>query len=143
MFLGEYDHNLDEKNRVIIPRKFRETVNGEFIITRGMDHCLFAFSLSEWETIEQKLKALPVTKKDARAFTRFFFSSATEVTCDKQGRILIPPLLKEYANLEKECVLIGVSNRFEIWDKSRWVQYTVRSEETFNELAEDLLDFHL
>lgn len=143
MFLGEFYHNLDEKNRLIVPSRFREMLNGEFIITRGMEQCLFAFPMEEWEVIERKLRALPFTKKDIRAFTRFFFSSATEAICDKQGRVLIPPLLKEYAHLKKECVLIGVSNRFEIWDKTNWIHYMKESEETLNELAEELIDFNL
>ena len=141
MFLGEYQHTIDDKGRIIIPAKFREALGSEFIITRGLDQCLFVYPKAEWAVLEQKLKSLPLMKSDARAFTRFFFSGATECELDKQGRINIPKNLCEYAKLEKECVVIGVSNRVEIWSKEVWEQYFQQSEQSFNEIAEKLVDF--
>lgn len=141
MFMGEYQHTIDEKGRMIIPSKFRDDLGSSFVVTRGLDQCLFVYPLSEWEVLEQKLKALPLMKSDARAFTRFFFSGATECELDKQGRVNIPNNLREHAKLDKECVVIGVSNRVEIWSKSMWENYFDQSEESFNEIAEKLVDF--
>jgi MraZ protein len=143
MFMGEYQHNIDEKGRMIIPSKFREELGSEFILTRGLDQCVFGYPLSEWKVIEEKLKALPFTKKDARAFTRFFFSGAAECQLDKQGRVNIASPLRDYAKLEKDCVVIGVSNRIEIWSKSVWEDYFSKSEDSFGEIAESLMDFDL
>ena len=109
MFMGEYENKLDAKGRMIVPSKFRYDLNERFIITRGLDKCLFGYTLEEWQTIEEKMKALPMTKRDARKFMRMFFSGAIEVEIDKQGRINIPAKLREYANLDKECTVIGVS----------------------------------
>lgn len=141
MFMGEYQHSVDAKGRLIIPAKFREQLGEQFVITRGLDQCLFGYTMDEWKKIEEKLKELPVTKKDARAFTRFFFSGATEVELDKQGRVNIPSTLLSYAQLEKECIILGVSNRFEIWAKDSWEQYFAESEDSFNDIAENLADF--
>lgn len=143
MFMGEYHHNIDTKGRLIIPAKFREELGESFVITRGLDQCIFGYPQSEWKILEEKLKALPVTKKDARAFTRFFFSGAVECEIDKQGRINIPANLLNYGKLEKECVIIGVSNRIEIWNKEIWEEYFAASEESFTEIAENMLDFHI
>jgi MraZ protein len=143
MFMGEYQHSIDEKGRMIIPSKFREELGTEFILTRGLDQCVFGYPLSEWKIIEDKLKALPFTKKDARAFTRFFFSGAAECQLDKQGRVNIASPLRDYAKLEKDCVVIGVSNRIEIWSKSVWEEYFSKSEDSFGEIAESLMDFDL
>lgn len=143
MFMGEYHHNIDQKGRMIIPAKFRELLGDNFVITRGLDQCLFGYPHEEWQTLENKLKTLPFTKKDARAFTRFFFSGAAECEIDKQGRINIAPPLRDYARLEKECVVIGVSNRLEIWSKSNWETYFNASEESFAEIAESMMDFDL
>ncbi|UTR10978.1 division/cell wall cluster transcriptional repressor MraZ [Evansella sp. LMS18] len=143
MFMGEYHHNIDEKGRMIIPAKFREELGTTFVVTRGMDKCLFVYPEQEWKQLEQKLKTLPFTKKDARAFTRFFFSGAAECGLDKQGRVNIAPTLRTYASLEKECVVIGVSNRVEIWSKSIWEEYFAESEESFGEIAEGIVDFEL
>lgn len=123
LFIGEYQHNIDSKGRVIIPSRFREDLGYKFVITKGLDHCLFVYSLQEWENLETKLKTLPLTNKDARAFVRFFFSGAAECEADKQGRVLIPANLREYAKLDKDVVVIGVSTRVEIWDKTLWDQY--------------------
>ena len=143
MFMGEYHHSIDTKGRLIVPSKFRDTLGEMFIITRGLDQCLFGYPLSEWSIIEEKLKGLPLTKKDARAFTRFFFSGATESELDKQGRINIPAPLLSYAKLEKECVILGVSNRIEIWSKQIWEDYFVESEESFAEIAENMIGFDI
>lgn len=141
MFMGEYQHAVDTKGRLIVPSKFREPLGGQFVLTRGLDHCLFGYPMDEWKALEEKLKALPVTKKDARAFTRFFFSGATEVEVDKQGRINIPASLRSYAKIERNCVVIGVSGRIEIWAEHLWNDYYAESEESFNDIAENILDF--
>lgn len=141
MFIGEYQHNIDVKGRLIIPSKFRDKLGETFIVTRGLDQCLFGYSLAEWSVIEDKLKTLPLTKKDARAFTRFFFSGAIECEMDKMGRINIAPNLRQYAKLEKECVVVGVTNRIEIWDQTTWNTYMNESEDSFGEIAENLIGF--
>jgi len=143
MFMGEFQHSIDEKGRIIIPAKFRDLLGTSFVVTRGLDQCLFVYPVTEWEQLEQKLKTLPLMKSDARAFTRFFFSGATECEWDKQGRVNIPSNLRQYAKLEKECVVLGVSNRVEIWSRSTWEQYFEQSEESFNEIAEKLVDFDI
>lgn len=143
MFMGEYQHNIDTKGRIIVPAKFRELLGETFVITRGLDRCLFGYPLEEWKQVEEKLKALPLTKKDARAFTRFFFSGASECELDKQGRINIPTPLVSYAQLEKECVVLGVSNRIEIWSKELWEDYFEESEESFAEIAENMIGFDI
>ncbi len=141
--MGEYHHTIDIKGRMIVPSKFREGLGESFVITRGLDQCLFVYPMSEWRVIEEKLKALPLTKKDARAFTRFFFSGATECEIDKQGRVNIATPLLQYAKLEKECVVIGVSNRIELWSKSIWENYVAEQEDSFEEIAENMIDFDL
>ncbi|EKN66331.1 cell division protein MraZ [Neobacillus bataviensis LMG 21833] len=143
MFMGEYHHSIDNKGRIIVPSKFRDELGDMFIITRGLDQCLFGYPVSEWALIEEKLKGLPLTKKDARAFTRFFFSGATESELDKQGRINIPAPLLQYGKLEKECVILGVSNRIEIWSKQIWEDYFTQSEESFAEIAENMIGFDI
>lgn len=143
MFMGEYQHNLDAKGRIIVPAKFREGLGEKFVLTRGLDQCLFVYPIEEWQALENKLKQLPLTKRDARKFTRFFLSGASECEIDKQGRISIPQPLRNYANLNKQCIVIGVSNRIEIWDESEWQQYVTESEESFAEIAENLMDFDL
>ncbi|MDT8859129.1 division/cell wall cluster transcriptional repressor MraZ [Alkalihalobacillus sp. MEB130] len=141
MFMGEYRHNVDEKGRMIVPAKFRDSLGSSFVVTRGLDRCLFVYPQEEWSKLENKLKTLPFTKKDARAFTRFFFSGATECELDKQGRVNIASPLREYAQLDKECVVIGVSNRVEIWSKTIWEEYFAESEDSFSEIAENIVDF--
>ncbi|MCH1640368.1 division/cell wall cluster transcriptional repressor MraZ [Paenibacillus timonensis] len=142
MFMGEFQHSIDDKGRIIIPAKFRDLLGSSFVVTRGLDQCLFVYPMQEWEVLEQKLKALPLMKSDARAFTRFFFSGATECEWDKQGRVNLPGSLRQYAKLEKDCIVLGVSNRVEIWSKDTWEQYFQQSEDTFNEIAEKLVDFN-
>jgi len=118
--MGEYNHTIDAKGRLIIPSKFRETLGDEFVVTKGLDGCLFVYDNKEWSAFEEKLKSLPLTNKDARQFVRFFLAGATLAEVDKQGRILIPAVLRDFAALEKEVVLIGVASRVEIWSKERW-----------------------
>lgn len=118
MLFGEYQHNIDEKGRIIMPAKFREDLGDSFILTKGLDNCLAVYSLGEWSTIEAQIRALPLSK--SRDLQRFWFSGAAEVQPDKQGRIVIPVSLRSYGMLEKDVVVIGVSNRVEIWDKDRW-----------------------
>lgn len=143
MFMGEYQHQLDTKGRMIVPAKFRDELTEHFVITRGLDKCLFGYPLDEWKRIEEKLKTLPITKRDARKFMRLFFSGAVEVELDKQGRINIPKNLMEYAGLSKECTVIGVSTRIEIWDRSSWNNFYEDTEEHYEEIAEELIDFDL
>lgn len=139
MFIGEYQHSLDAKNRMIIPSKIREGLGNKFVITKGLDGCLYAYPLKEWEVLECKLKNLPLTNKDARAFVRFFFSGACEIELDKQGRGLIPQNLKEYAKIEKEIVSIGVLSRVEIWSKEKWDQYN-ECDMDFDSIAEKMTE---
>jgi MraZ protein len=143
MFMGEYQHTVDPKGRLIVPAKFRESLGEKFVATKGMDNCLFVYPMDEWKILEQKLKALPFTKADARAFVRFFFSGATECELDKQGRILIPANLRDYASLDKDVVVIGVSSRVEIWSKERWENYSDQAEVSYEEISEKLVDFDL
>jgi len=140
MLIGEYHHNIDEKGRLIIPAKFREEIGNSFVVTRGLDGCLFVYSLVEWEKIVNKLRTLPFTKKDARIFTRFFLSGATVCEFDKQGRINLMNSLIEYAGLKKECTVIGVNDRLEIWALDK---FNNLMEENFSELdrvSENLFD---
>ena len=118
--MGEYNHTIDAKNRLIIPSKFRETLGEEFVVTKGLDGCLFVYDHAEWAAFEQKLRNLPLTSREARTFVRFFLAGAAGVEEDKQGRILIPSVLREFADLKKDVVLIGVVSRIEIWSKERW-----------------------
>ena len=120
MLIGEYEHTIDAKGRLSMPSKLRRDMGEAFIVTKGLDGCLFAFSQDEWKNFETKLKALPLSDKNARNFVRFFLAGATECEIDKQGRFLIPANLREAATLEKEAVIIGVGTRLEIWNKKVW-----------------------
>ena len=120
MLIGEFEHSLDAKGRLIMPSKLREDIGEKFIITKGLDGCLFAFSIEEWKIFEQKLRALPISNKDARAFSRFFFAGAMDCEIDKQGRFLISSNLRDFAELTKEVVIIGMDSRIEIWSKENW-----------------------
>ena len=120
MFMGEYNHSVDAKGRMIVPSKFREQLGNEFVVTKGLDGCLFAYSHEEWQRIEDSLREKPLTSKDARKFMRFFFAGAANCELDKQGRILVPQTLREFAGLEKEVVLTGNLDRIEIWSKEKW-----------------------
>ena len=139
--MGEYNHTIDAKGRLIIPAKFRETLGEEFVVTKGLDGCLFVYDNAEWGVFEEKLKALPLTNKDARKFVRFFLAGAAAVEVDKQGRILVPPVLREFADLEKEVVLVGVASRVEIWSKSRWEETATYDD--MDEIAEHMADLGL
>ncbi len=141
--MGEYQHTIDPKGRLIVPAKFREGLGEKFVATKGLDSCLFVYPNEEWKLLEQKLKSLPFTRADARSFVRFFFSGATECEVDKQGRILIPANLREYAKLDKEVVLLGVSSRVEIWSKGLWENYSQEAEASYNEIAEKIVDLDL
>ena len=138
MFIGEYQHTLDPKNRVIMPSKFREKLGDSFVMTKGLDNCLFIYSSKEWSIVEDKLKSLPMTNKDARAFVRFFFAGACECELDKQGRIVMPNNLKEYANIDKELVIIGVSTRIEIWSKEEWNKFNSDANISYEDVAEKM-----
>ena len=140
MLLGEYEHSIDTKGRIAMPAKLREGLGGKFIITKGMDGCLFVYAMDEWQRVEQKLASLPMSRKTARDFTRFLFGGACEGECDKQGRVLLPASLRRYAGLEREAVIVGVGSRAEIWDAAKWQQYNEESAEDVNELAEQLAD---
>lgn len=140
MFIGEFHHNIDEKGRLIVPSKFRSELGERFIITRGLDNCIFVYSLGEWTTITKKLTSLSFTKKDARNFMRFFLSGATECEFDKQGRINITSPLVHYANLKHECVIIGVNERIEIWSKEDFDNFFKENESKFSEISEHLFD---
>lgn len=140
MFIGEYHHNIDEKNRLIIPSKFREELMDEVIITRGLENCLFIYPKENWDKITNKLNALPFTKKDARSFNRFFLSGATSASFDRQGRINISSVLTDYAHLEKECVIIGVGDRLEVWSLEKWNEFFTANEENMSDIAENLFE---
>jgi MraZ protein len=138
--MGEFQHTLDDKGRMTIPVKFREELGSNFVMTRGLDKCLFVYPRTEWEILEAKLKSLPMTRADARSFVRFFFSGATECELDKQGRVLIPSSLRDYAGLTRDAVVLGVSNRVEIWSQETWASYSEQAAESFAEIAEKLVD---
>ena len=138
MLMGEYHHNIDEKSRLIIPSKFRNELGEKFVITRGLEKCLFVYSYKEWENIINTLSTLPFTKKASRDFTRFFLSGATECVLDKSGRVCITSPLVHYAGLTKECVIIGANDRLEIWDEESWNNFFTTNEENFASIAENL-----
>lgn len=139
MFMGEYNHTIDVKGRVIIPSKFREQLGEDFVVTKGLDGCLFVFPNDEWKLFEEKLRGLPVANKDARKFARFFLAGAADLEVDKQGRILLPSVLREFAKLEKDVVLVGVSSRVEIWDKAVWEENTAF--DNMDEIAEHMSEW--
>ncbi|MBQ3407772.1 MAG: division/cell wall cluster transcriptional repressor MraZ [Clostridia bacterium] len=138
MLIGEYEHSLDDKGRVTMPAKLRNDIGERFIITKGLDGCLFVFSQAEWSNFEAKLKELPLTNKSARDFVRFFLSGATECEIDKQGRFLIGTNLREYTDIKKEVVIIGVGTRLEIWDKNKWKDYNDNDNISADDIAENM-----
>ena len=138
MFIGEYEHSVDVKGRAIMPAKLRDDIGDKFIITKGLDSCLFTYSLNEWTNFEEKLKSLPLTNKNARDFVRFFLSGAVECEFDKQGRFLIPGNLRDYAKLDKEIVIIGVGTRIEIWNRRDWKTYSSDENISADEIAENM-----
>ena len=139
-FIGEYHHSIDEKGRIIIPAKFREELGDSFIVTRGIENCLFVYPNKNWNDICEKLNSLPFTKKDARVFNRFFMSGATGVELDKQGRINISTPLIEYAHLSKECVVIGTGDRLEIWSLEDWTNFFNSTQDNMSDIAENLFN---
>lgn len=141
MFMGEYNHTIDTKGRLIIPSKFRETLGEEFVVTKGLDGCLFVYDNNEWKAFEEKLKSLPLTNKEARQFVRFFLAGAALAQVDKQGRILIPTVLREFAGLEKDVVLVGVASRVEIWSQERWESAVALDD--MEEIAEHMAELGL
>ncbi|MBE0466667.1 MAG: division/cell wall cluster transcriptional repressor MraZ [Candidatus Desulforudis sp.] len=143
MFIGEYQHTLDAKGRLFIPARFREGLGTGFVVTKGLDHCLFLYSRAEWEQLEQKLRKLPFARADARAFMRLFFSGAAELEADKQGRVLLPAGLREYARLDKEVMVLGVSSRVEIWAREEWERYSSEAADAYEEIAEKIVDYDL
>lgn len=140
MLIGEYDHSLDAKGRLIMPAKLREDMGEKFIITTGLDGCLFGFSMSEWEKFEDKLKTLPITNKNARNFVRFFLSGATECELDKQGRFLIVSKLREVASLDKDVTIIGAGTRIEIWNKAKWEEHNGEENLSIEEIEKNMED---
>jgi len=144
MFYGEYLHSIDRKGRLILPARFRETAKSHFIekffVTRGLESCLFMFSEEEWRTQESKFRAISFTKQQARTFNRLYFSGAVEVIFDSQGRVLLPQYLKDYAQIKKDVVIVGVSNRIEIWAKDRWEEFYGNWRQSFEAIAEKLMD---
>jgi len=144
MFYGEYLHTLDRKGRLILPSKIREVAKANFIekfyLTKGLDRCLFMFAEEEWRTQEQKFKLMSFTKQEARKFNRIYFSGAVDIIPDKQGRILIPTYLKDFAEIKREVVIAGVSNRIEIWSADLWKGFYNSSKESFEDIAEKLID---
>lgn len=138
MFMGEYSHSIDPKGRLIIPSKFREQLGNEFVLTKGLDGCLSIYPMDEWEAFEQQLRSLPLTNKNARTFSRFFVAGATACELDKQGRILVPSTLREFAELDKDVVLTGNINRIEIWSKQKWSENS--NYDDMDAIAEGLQD---
>ena len=138
MFMGEYHHNIDEKGRLIMPAKFRDDLKDKFIITRGLEKCLYVYSLEDWDKLVSKLNTLPFTKKDARIFIRSFFSGAAQIEVDRQGRINITSPLIDHAGLTKECVIIGANDRIEIWSKDEWDKFLDVNSEKLEDIAENL-----
>ena len=144
MFYGTFLHSIDNKGRLIVPSKFRESFKEHYIekfyITTGLDACLFMFTEDEWRHQESKFKSVPFTKSDGRRFNRLFFSGASDVECDKQGRILIPKYLKDFAGIRRDVVIIGVSNRIEVWAKEKWEEYYETSKKSYEDIAEKVMD---
>lgn len=144
MFYGEFEHSIDRKGRLILPAKFREVAKSQFVekfyVTRGLDKCLFMFSEEEWRSQENKFKSMSFTKQQPRVFNRMFFSGAIDVTFDKQGRILLPQYLKDFAEIKKDVMIVGVSSRIEIWAKNLWQDFYANNRQSFEEIAEKLMD---
>ena len=141
--MGQYEHNVDRKGRLIMPAKFREDLGEHVVVNRGLDGCLYVYTMAQWEKVYEKLQTLPSTKKDARMYQRMMLSKASECEMDSQGRILIPSSLISLAGLEKECLIIGVADHVEIWSKARWEQLEEEQNDSFEEAAENLTDLFL
>ena len=141
MFMGEYRHSLDSKNRLIIPSRFREELGGTFVVTRYLEGCLTIYTNEQWKKITEKLSAIPMTNKAGRQFSRIFLSKAVECEPDGQGRIQLPATLIQSAEIVKKCVVIGTGDHIEIWAEERWDEYNRMSEESFEDAAETLTEF--
>lgn len=143
MFYGEYEHTIDKKGRIIVPSKFRDFLKEydikKIFVTRGLDKCLFLFTEDEWKAQETKFKSIPFTKSESRKFNRLYFSGAAQVECDAQGRILLPKYLKDFAEIRRDIMFIGVSNRMEVWSKEVWQEYYKTSKGSYEEIAERLM----
>ncbi|MDP8217614.1 MAG: division/cell wall cluster transcriptional repressor MraZ [Candidatus Theseobacter exili] len=146
MFYGEFCHSVDEKGRLFIPARFRSVKKGKeiskFFFTQGLERCLFAYTEEEWNLLQQKISTQSMARRDVRAFSRMLFSRAVDAVCDKQGRVNIPRVLLEYADLKKEVVIVGVLTRFEIWSKESWKKYVDESSKSFEDIAENLVDLN-
>lgn len=144
-FMGEYQHQVDDKGRLIIPARFREELGSPFVATRGLDRCLFAFPAAAWSQVEERLRALPVTQADARAFVRMLLSGASPVEIDRAGRVVIPPHLRQYAKLEAgaEAAVLGVGSRVEMWNAHDWQEYSSRAQSAFEAIAEKIVGLGL
>jgi MraZ protein len=140
MMMGEFAHALDDKGRVTIPARLRDDLGTHVVITKGLDGCLFLYPMSEWTKLEERLRALPMTNANARAFQRLFMAGAHDVELDRQSRVTIPPRLREYAAIERDVVLVGVSNRAELWASERWQSYQETAQEGFEDVAEKMVD---
>jgi MraZ protein len=140
LLIGEFEHSIDTKGRLVLPAKIKDDLGKEFIVTKGLDGCLFGYSLEEWNKFEEKLKTLPLTNKITRDFVRFFLSGAVEEETDKQGRFLLPANLREYASLTKDAVIIGVGTRIEIWDKKKWNEYNSEENLSVDKIAEKMTE---
>jgi MraZ protein len=139
MFMGEFQHSLDDKGRLIVPAKFREDLGEKFIVTRGLDNCLFVYPRTQWKILEDKIKELPTSHADTRAFVRLFFSGAVEAELDKQGRIVIPQHLREHARIERDVYVIGVSTKVEIWSREAWEKYSSQAQQSYENIAETIV----
>ncbi|MCX6761055.1 MAG: division/cell wall cluster transcriptional repressor MraZ [Candidatus Nealsonbacteria bacterium] len=138
MFIGEYKYSIDEKKRLAIPPKFRQVLGKKAVITKGLDQCLFLYSAKEWGVLAEKISKMPLTQADARGFARVMLAGAMEANIDNMGRILVPDYLKNYASMEKKVVVVGVYNRIEVWDESKWQQYNKKTESAVGDIAEKL-----
>lgn len=140
MFMGEYQHSLDDKGRIIIPARFREDLGDKFIITRGLDNCLFVYPQTQWKILEEKIRELPTSHADTRSFVRLFFSGAVEAELDKQGRVVVPQHLREHARIDRDVYVIGVSNKVEIWAKDFWEKYSDQAQQSYEAIAETIVN---
>ena len=140
MFIGEYHHNIDDKGRLIMPSKFRDDLGESFVVTRGIDSCLYVYKESTWLEFTNKMNALPFTKKDVRSFQRFLLSGASITTLDKQGRLSISSPLLSYADINKECAIIGVNDHIEIWDKDNFDKFLNDNMSNISDIAENIFE---
>jgi MraZ protein len=141
MFLGEFQHNVDIKGRMIVPARFREELGERFIVTKGLDKCLFVFPMKEWAVFENKVKDLPISDPSVRKFVRFFFGGAFEAETDNQGRVVLPVNLREYAGIQKEIITVGVAGKIELWSKENWIAYSGDEDLVDNEVATKMAEF--